>query len=89
VIREFADLAAKAKVDVNFSSVEGYLVAKVFTEGLKRAGKNPTRETLITGLEAMTDVDFGGFTVNFSPSNHNASRYVDLTIIGRGGKFLH
>jgi branched-chain amino acid transport system substrate-binding protein len=89
VIREFSELAAKAKTDVNFSSVEGYLVAKVFAEGLKRAGKAPTRETLITGLEAMGGVDFGGFTVDFSPANHNASRFVDLTIIGRGGKFLH
>jgi ABC-type branched-subunit amino acid transport system substrate-binding protein len=89
VIREFSELAAKAKVDVNFSSVEGYLVAKVFAEGLKRAGKTPTRETLVSGLEAMNDIDFGGFTVNFSPSSHNASHFVDLTIIGRGGKFLH
>ena len=89
VIREFSELAAKSKVDVNFSSVEGYLVAKVFAEGLKRAGKNSTRETLVSGLEAMSDVDFGGFTVNFSPSSHNASHFVDLTIIGRGGRFLH
>ena len=89
VVREFTELAAKSKVDVNFSSVEGYLVAKVFGEGLKRAGKAPTRETLISGLEAMGDVDFGGFTVSFSPTNHNASHFVDLTIIGRGGKFLH
>jgi branched-chain amino acid transport system substrate-binding protein len=89
VIREFTELAAKSKTDVNFSSVEGYLVAKVFAEGLKRAGKAPTRETLITGLEAMNAVDFGGFSVNFSPANHNGSRFVDLTIIGRGGKFLH
>ncbi len=89
VIREFTELAAKSKTDVNFSSVEGYLVARVFAEGLKRAGKTPTRETLITGLESMNAVDFGGFTIGFSPANHNASRFVDLTIIGRGGKFLH
>ena len=87
--REFSDLAAKAKVDVNFSSVEGYLVARVFAEGLRRAGKTPTRENLITALESINDFDLGGFTVNFSPTSHNASRFVDLTIIGRGGKFLH
>lgn len=89
VVREFTDLAAKAKVDVNFSSMEGFLVAKVFAEGLKRAGKTPTRDNFITALESMRDVDFGGFNVSFSASNHNASRFVDLTIIGRGGKFLH
>ena len=89
VAREFGELAAKSKADVNFSSMEGFLVAKVFAEGLKRAGKNPTRENLITAMESMRDVDFGGFAIGFSPSNHNASRFVDLTIIGRGGKFLH
>jgi ABC-type branched-subunit amino acid transport system substrate-binding protein len=89
VVREFTDIAAKSKADVNFSSMEGYLVAKVFAEGLRRAGKTPTRENLVTALESMRDVDFGGFNVNFSASNHNASRFVDLTIIGRGGKFLH
>jgi branched-chain amino acid transport system substrate-binding protein len=88
-VRDFSELAARSKVDVNFSSIEGYLVARVFAEGLKRAGKAPTRENLVTALESMRDVDFGGFNVNFSPSNHNGSRFVDLTIIGRGGKFLH
>ena len=89
VIREFADLSAKAKTDVNFSSVEGFLVARVFVEGLKRSGKNPTREGLIAALESMSDADFGGFAVSFSPTNHNASHFVDLTIIGREGRFLH
>ena len=89
VVREFSELAAKSKTEVNFSSIEGFLVAKVFAEGLKRAGKNPTRENLVTALESMRDVDFGGFSVSFSPASHNASRFVDLTIIGRGGKFLH
>ncbi len=89
VVREFSELAAKSKTDVNFSSVEGYLVAKVFVEGLKRAGKTPTRESLVTSLESMGNVDFGGFMVNFSRTDHNASRFVELTIIGRGGKFLH
>ncbi|MDA8108178.1 MAG: ABC transporter substrate-binding protein [Betaproteobacteria bacterium] len=89
VIAEFNALAAQAKVDVNFSSVEGYLVAKVFVEGLRRAGKNLTREGLIRALETMTNYDLGGFTVNFSPTDHNGSTFVDLTIITRNEKFLH
>jgi hypothetical protein len=31
----------------------------------------------------------GGFTVNFNPTNHNGSKFVDLTIIGKDGNFLH
>jgi hypothetical protein len=36
----------------------------------------------------MQDVDLGGFYVGYSPTNHTGSKFVDLTIIGRGGKFL-
>jgi hypothetical protein len=35
----------------------------------------------------MHDVDFGGFAVSYSPTNHNGSMFVDLTIIGRDGGF--
>ena len=73
----------------SFTSLEGYIAAKVLVEGLKRAGRNPTRESLIDGLAAMGKVDLGGFTVNYTPGNHNGSSFVDLTIISRGGKFKH
>ena len=87
VVEEFNKLAKKAKVDVNFSSLEGFLVAKVTVEGLQRAGRNLTRERFMKALESMHDVDFGGFAVSYSPTNHNGSMYVDLTIIGRDGGF--
>ena len=87
VVEEFNNLAKKAKVDVNFSSLEGFLVAKVTVEGLQRAGRNLTRERFMKALESMHDVDFGGFAVSYSPTNHNGSLYVDLTIIGRDGGF--
>ena len=57
-------------------------------EGLKRAGRNPTREGLVEALEKMNDVDLGGFYVSYSPKNRAGSKFVDLTIISRDGKFL-
>jgi ABC-type branched-subunit amino acid transport system substrate-binding protein len=89
VVKEYHQLMAKAgSRDYNFSAVEGFVAAKVFTEGLKRAGRDLTREKFIATLERMHDVDVGGFYVSFSPKNHSASKFVDLTIIGRDGKFL-
>jgi hypothetical protein len=35
----------------------------------------------------MGKTDLGGFNVTYTPSNHNGSSYVDLTIISRGGAF--
>ena len=89
VVKEYQTLSEKAGTkDYDFGAIEGFLVAKVFVEGLKRAGKNLTRETFITEMEKMRDVDLGGFFVSYSPTNHAGSKFVDLTIIGHDGKFL-
>ncbi|HEY8050501.1 MAG TPA: ABC transporter permease, partial [Ramlibacter sp.] len=75
--------------DFDFTSLEGFLAAKVMLEGLHRSGHNLSRETLIAELERLHQWDMGGFTVSYSPTNHEGSHYTDLTIIGRGGRFVH
>jgi branched-chain amino acid transport system substrate-binding protein len=88
ISREYLDAVHKAGGDAvpNYSSMEGYLAAKVFAEGLRRAGRNPTREALISGLEAIQQASFGGFSVNFGPKDHVASRFVDLSMLTEDGK---
>lgn len=89
VVKEYQQLSAKAGfTDYNFSAMEGFLVAKVAVEGLRRAGKNLTREGFIDAIEKMNDVDLGGFYVGYSPTNHAGSKFVDLTIVARDGKFM-
>ena len=89
IVKEYQQvLKAAGNTDYNFTSLEGFIAAKVFTEGLKRAGRELTRDRFIAALETMSNVDLGGFTVSFSPTNHNGSQFVELTIIGRGGKFM-
>ncbi len=86
--REFLAAVAKSggAVQANYSSLEGYLVAKVFSEGLKRAGRAATRENLVSALEGLTRTDFGGFLVNFSPRSHVASSFVELSLLTGDGK---
>ncbi|MBC7735051.1 MAG: ABC transporter substrate-binding protein [Bacteriovorax sp.] len=88
ISREYLEAVRKAGGDAvpNYSSMEGYLAAKVFAEGLKRAGRNPTRESLVGGLEAIQNASFGGFGVNFGPKDHVASRFVDLSMLTEDGK---
>jgi branched-chain amino acid transport system substrate-binding protein len=89
IVKEYQEVMTKAgNTEFNFSSLEGYIVGKVTVEGLKRAGKELTREKLVSALESMNKVDIGDFVVSFSPSNHSGSKFVDLTMIGREGKFL-
>lgn len=89
VVKEYQRLSKKAgHTDYNFSAMEGFLAAKVFVEGLNRTGRHLTREKFMAAMEGMHDVDLGGFYIGYSPKNHAGSRFVDLTIIGRQGKFL-
>jgi ABC-type branched-subunit amino acid transport system substrate-binding protein len=89
IVKEYQQVLKAAGItDFNFTSLEGFIGAKVFVEGLKRAGRELSRERFIAGLETMNGVDVGGFTVSFSPTSRSGSQFVELTIIGRGGKFL-
>jgi len=88
ISREYLDAVRKAGGDAkpNYSSMEGYLAARVFADGLKRAGRNPTRESLVSGLESMQNVGFGGFTVEFGAKDHVASKFVELSMLTADGK---
>ena len=88
ITREFTDAARKTggATKANFSSMEGYLAAKVLTEGLRRAPGKLTRDGLIAGLEAIDRQQFGGFEVSFSPRNHVASKFVELSMITGDGR---
>ena len=68
IVKEYLDLAKTAgNVDVNFSSLEGFIAAKVLVEGLRRTGKDLTREKFIAAMESMSNLEIGGFLVRFAP----------------------
>ncbi|HET9338731.1 MAG TPA: ABC transporter substrate-binding protein [Casimicrobiaceae bacterium] len=90
VVKEYQKLLATetGKENYSFTSLEGFIAAKVLVEGLRRAGRDLTREKLVAALETMNDFDVGGFTVTYTPGDHGGSRYVELTAIGRDGVFV-
>jgi ABC-type branched-subunit amino acid transport system substrate-binding protein len=64
ISREFVAAIKKAggATQANYSSMEGYLAARLFTEGLEHdSGKGPPREGLIRGLESLGNQSMGGF----------------------------
>lgn len=77
------------KKEYSFTSLESYIAAKVTVEALRRAGAKPTREAFMAALDAMSGYDAGGYVLGFSPTNHNGSAYVELTIIGKDGRFKY
>lgn len=77
---------AGGKNKPNYSSMEGYVAAKLFVEGMRRAGRTLTRDTLIAGLETVQSMDLGGFMVGYSNHSHVASRFVDLSMLTDDGR---
>jgi len=53
----------------SFVSLEGYINGKVLVEGLKRAGKDITREKFIDAIESIRE-DIGGIKVEYGPNDH-------------------
>lgn len=90
VVREYQKLtvAKNGKENYSFTSLEGFIAAKVMVEGLRRAGREPTRERLISALESLNDYDVGGFSITYSPTDHTGSKFVELTAIGKDGVFV-
>ncbi|MCX7660672.1 MAG: ABC transporter substrate-binding protein [Caldimonas manganoxidans] len=89
IAREFAEAVRKAggEMQANFSSMEGYLAARVVTEGLRRAGARlGSREALVQGIEAIGQQNWGGFSVHFSASQHVASTFVELSMLTGDGR---
>lgn len=84
IVREYQQAikeVAPQKVH-SFTGLESYIAAKMLGEGLRRAGPSVTRASLLKALESMNSYDVGGYVISLSPTNHNGSKYVDLTILG-------
>ena len=82
---EFLQAASTANVDVNYSSMEGYVAARTMAEALKRA-KGAGAESLVDALESLREYNLGGYFVDFAANKHAGSSYVDLTILGADGR---
>jgi branched-chain amino acid transport system substrate-binding protein len=90
ITREFLEAIKKGgdKVQANYSSMEGFLAARVFTEGLRQAqgsGKL-TRDSLITGIESIGNQVISGFPVSYSSTSHAASKFVEMSMLTGDGR---
>ncbi len=72
----------------NFVGFEGYINAKVLVEGLRRAGRNLTRESFLDAIGSMSDFSLGGdVSLNFGPDDHQGMDRVYFTRL-HDGRFI-
>lgn len=79
-----------ANIEVDYDHFVGYLNARVLIEGLKRAAiaKALTPAGVVAGMEAIGKFDMGGYPLDFGPTRHHGSSFVEITIVGPGGKYM-
>ena len=71
----------------NFVSLEGFVDAMVMVEGLKKVGKEPTREGLIEAIESLHDLDMGlgpQLMLHYSAKDHKGFGHVIPTVVLSG-----
>ncbi len=88
ISREYREAVRRAGGDAtpNYSSMEGYVCAKVLTEGLRRMAGRTERGALVAGLETLQRFDVGGYAVSFGPRSHRGSSFVELSMLTGDGK---
>ncbi len=90
VVREMKQLPATMLpgAGVTYTTLEGFIAARVMVEGLRRMGGQVSREKLLAALESLRDFDVGGYPVNYAAGNRLGSRFAEVTIVSRSGKLM-
>jgi ABC-type branched-subunit amino acid transport system substrate-binding protein len=90
IIKEYLDVLNQTDQNPSYESVEGYIAARTFAEGVRRsaaAGK-VDRTGLQKAFESITEYDVGGFRVNLRAKKYESVRLVDLVTITPDGKVV-
>ncbi len=90
VVRDFLQAWRTAGVSLEPShlALEGYINARVFVEALRHAGTQLTRAHFIDAAWGLKRLDLGGYELGFDRPGRSASRFVELTMVGKGGRFI-
>jgi branched-chain amino acid transport system substrate-binding protein len=90
VVRECARATAVAgsKAPMNSTQLEACFAAKVLVEGIRRAKRPVTAQTVLESLSTLGSYDLGGFTVAFDGKSQHGSKFVELAMVTKDAKLL-
>lgn len=69
-------------------NLEGYIAVRLIVEAMRRS-KDSSAEGVKRGLEQLREFDLGGYLVDFSPSKHAGSNWVDLSMLSAAGQLVY
>ena len=91
LIKEYLELLNQTDQIASYESIEGYIAARAFAEGVRRSvadtGK-ADRNGLQKAFETMSNYNMGGFHLNLKAKKYESVRVIDLVAITPDGKVL-
>lgn len=88
LIAEYQAAMKKTNAELSYGSLEGYVSTKVLVEGLKRAGGQPTPESLKKALETFKSLDLGGVFIRYANGEHQGLTFSELTMVRKDGGYV-
>jgi branched-chain amino acid transport system substrate-binding protein len=88
VTRDYGAAMARAGLPIDVDHFFGYLNLRVLLEAMRRTGKTISPQSLLNTLETSGKIDLGGYEVKWGPQNHHGSSFVDIMVVGPGGRFI-
>ena len=87
-VRECAQAleAAGIKSAMNSTQLEACFGARVLAEGIRRAKRPVTRQSVLDSLANLGSYDLGGYKITFANGVQHGSKFVDLAMVTREGK---
>jgi len=92
IVREYLDTLARhgdKSARPSTTGLEGFIAAKLLVEAIRRSGREPTREAVSRELANLGQIDVGGLRFDFSNQRREGSSYVQIGIIGPGGRLMN
>ncbi|MBC7955719.1 MAG: ABC transporter substrate-binding protein [Cytophagales bacterium] len=88
VTRDLSAVMSRAGIEVGYDYMFGYVSMRILLEAMRRAGKQVTPANIVKGMESMAKYDMGGYPVSYGPNKHHGSTFVEITIVGPGGRWI-
>jgi ABC-type branched-subunit amino acid transport system substrate-binding protein len=88
VVRDYRAAVKQRSAAAGTFGLEGYISAQMIVQALRAAGREPTRAGFVQALASPALTHVGGFPVRYRSEPREGSPYVDLAIIGPGGKLV-
>lgn len=80
--------AAGIKTPMNSTQLEACFAAKVMAEGIRRAAKPVTAQTVLQALQGLGTYDLGGHKISFGSGAQHGSKFVELAMVTKDGKLV-